>query len=104
MKANPIINDALLYDAEFAGIDKIAKIIKADSNQDRSSPGIILKYTSKEFKEKFDSSDMVISKGQGNYESLSEINRKIFFLLMVKCPLVAEDIGSDMASLIFKVK
>ena len=103
VKANPIINDVLIEDAKYAGIDKIATIIEGDAGQNRSSPGMVLPYTSKEFKEILQSSDMVISKGQGNYESLSDIDREVFFLLMVKCPLVAQDMGTELAQLVFKV-
>ena len=103
VKANPIINDALLEDAKFAGIDKIATIIEGDLGQDQSTPGIILKYTPGKFREIFNSADIVISKGQGNYESLNNSNREIFFLLMIKCPLVADDIGGSEGTLIFKV-
>jgi uncharacterized protein with ATP-grasp and redox domains len=104
VKANPIINDALAEDAEFAGIDKLAKIVEWDSNQKLSSPGIILSYASKKFLEIFESADMIISKGQGNYEGLSNVDRNIFFMLVVKCPLVAEHIDSDVGKLILKVK
>lgn len=104
VKANPIINDALIEDAKFAGIDKIASIIEGDLGQQKSTPGIILKYSPNKFLNIFNSADIVISKGQGNYESLSNSNREIFFLLMIKCPLVANDIGSSEGNLIFKVK
>jgi len=104
VKANPIINDVLVEDAKFAGIDKLATIMEGDAGQKRSAPGMVLPYASKEFQEKLRSSDMVISKGQGNYESLSDIDREVFFLLMVKCPLVAQDIGTEMAQLVLKVK
>lgn len=104
VKANPIINDVLVEDAKFAEIDKLATIMEGDAGQKRSAPGMVLSYVSKEFLEKLRSSDMVISKGQGNYESLSDIDREVFFLLMVKCPLVAEDIGTEMAQLVLKVK
>ena len=63
-----------------------------------------MQYASEEFLEKFRKSDMVISKGQGNYESFSACNREVFFLLMVKCPLVALDIGIEMGNLVLKVK
>ena len=104
VKANPIINDALVGDAEFAGIDKIATIIEGDSGQKLSSPGMILLYASKNFLEIFESSDMVLSKGQGNYEGLSDVDRDVFFMLVVKCPLVAQDIGCEVGKLILKVK
>ena len=104
VKANPIINDALINDAEFAGINRIAKIIEVDSEQEISSPGVILSYGSKDFLDIFELSDIVISKGQGNYEGLSYVNREVFFMLVVKCPLVAEDICCEVGNLILKVK
>jgi len=104
VKANPIINDAIIKDAKTAGIDKFAKIISGDAGQADSTPGILLKFASKEFLEHFNSADMVIAKGQGNYESLSNVKRKIFFMLVVKCPLVAHNIGNDVGKLILKVK
>jgi len=104
VKANPIINDATTEDAEFAEIDKIATIMKGDAGQTQSAPGMVLSYVSKEFYDIFESSDMVVSKGQGNYEGLSDVDRDVFFMLVVKCPLVARDIGGEMARLILKVK
>lgn len=104
VKANPIINDALIEDAKFAGIDRYAKVVSCDSGQNLSSPGIILSYASEQFLKLFDSSDMVLSKGQGNYEGLSDVKRNIFFMLVVKCPLVAQDIKADIRKLILKVK
>jgi len=104
VKSNPIINDANLEDAKFAGIDKIATVIAGDKGQKISAPGMLMPYVSNEFLELFKTSDMVISKGQGNYECLSNTDRKIFFLLMIKCPLVAKDIGIDVGKLVLKVK
>jgi uncharacterized protein with ATP-grasp and redox domains len=104
VKANPIINDALTEDAKFAEIDKLAKIIEGDSGQKLSSPGMILSYASEIFLKIFKSSDMVLAKGQGNYESLSDVDRDVFFMLVVKCPLVAEDIDDEVSKLILKVK
>jgi len=104
VKANPIINDALTEDVNFAGIDKLAKVVEWDSGQNLSSPGMILSYASEKFLKILESADMVISKGQGNYEGLSDIYRDVFFMLVVKCPLVAQDINSDVGKLILKVK
>jgi uncharacterized protein with ATP-grasp and redox domains len=104
VKANPIINDATMEDAYLAEIDKLATIIDGDSGQKQSAPGMILSYASKEFLDIFESSDMVISKGQGNYEGLSDVDRDVFFMLVVKCPLVARDISGELGRLILKVK
>jgi len=104
VKANPILNDATFTDAKKAGIDSLAKVISADADQNESSPGILLKTVSKEFLEHFNQDDLVIAKGQGNYESLNEVKREIFFLLLVKCPLVAQDMDAKVGDLIFRVQ
>ena len=93
-----------MEDAYLAGIDKLATIIDGDSGQKQSAPGMILSYASKEFLDIFGSLDMVISKGQGNYEGLSDVDRDVFFMLVVKCPLVAQDIGSEVGKIILRAK
>jgi len=104
VRANPIINDATIEDAKYAEIDKIATVIEGDAGQKKSTPGMVLDFASKKFLELFKYSDMVVSKGQGNYEGLSDVNRDVFFMLVVKCPLVARDIDGEVGSLILKVK
>lgn len=89
IKEKPIINDALIGDAIICGIDRIAKVISSGSD----ASGTIVPLCFKSFKEVYKRADMVISKGQGNFESLSRERRPIFFLFMVKCPVVAKDIG-----------
>ena len=46
--------------------------------------------------------DLVISKGQGNYESLSDVNANIYFLLIAKCPVIAGDLGVEKGNIILK--
>ena len=50
----------------------------------------------------YDNSKFIISKGQGNYEALSNERRPIFFLLKVKCHVIAKDIGVDEGGIILK--
>ncbi len=99
VKDGPIINDALHEDALAAGLDRYARII---SNGSRC-PGTVLGDCSVELREIFSTADLVIAKGQGNFESLSEVDREIFFLLTVKCPVaarhMAELTGEDQALL-----
>ncbi|MFA5369134.1 MAG: ARMT1-like domain-containing protein [Candidatus Omnitrophota bacterium] len=87
VKAGPVINDALIEDAGVCGIDKTVRVISNGTNV----PGTILGLCSKEFKKIYNNSDMIISKGQGNFETLSHEKRPIFFLLMVKCRVVAKE-------------
>jgi len=53
---------------------------------------------SKRFLEKFEKSDVVIAKGQGNYETLFDEQRPIYFLFKVKCEPIAEHAGADVGS------
>lgn len=89
VKERPIINDALAEDAAACGIDKMAEVISSGSD----APGTVLSLCSGHFLEKFRRADMVISKGQGNFEALSPPSRPIFFLFMAKCPVVVKDVG-----------
>jgi uncharacterized protein with ATP-grasp and redox domains len=98
VREHPIINDALREDAIAAGIDKVADIVSSGAD----APGNILGLCSDEFFEIYEASDFIISKGQGNYEGLSEENRPIFFLLKAKCSVIAEHIGVKQGSIILK--
>ena len=104
VKANPIINDVTKKDAITAGIQNYAEIIEGDEGSKTSAPGMVLSNASTTLHSLLESSDMIISKGQGNYEALSDISREIFFLLMVKCPLVANDIDESLGKMVLKVK
>ncbi|MFA4992526.1 MAG: ARMT1-like domain-containing protein [Candidatus Omnitrophota bacterium] len=96
VKAKPIINDALFEDAKFCGVDKVARIISNGTG----APGTILSLCSKEFKKIYRGSDMIISKGQGNFESLSGEARPIFFLFTVKCQPAARESGAKIGSIV----
>jgi len=96
VKGGPIINDALKEDAEFAGLADLVPIIDNGAN----APGTILELCSAEFVRKFQEADLVIAKGQGNFETLNDAPKKIFFLLKAKCPVVAEHIGCALNSML----
>lgn len=96
----PIINDITEKEARQIGIDKIAEILSSGT----TAPGTILELCNQEFIRKFYDADLVISKGQGNYEGLSGVQRSIFFLLKVKCPVIAENIGVREDDIILKGK
>ena len=96
VRGKPIINDALIEDAIFCGINKVAKIISSGSD----APGTIMKYCSPEFVELYKDTGLIISKGQGNYESLSEEDKSIFFLFKAKCPVIAEDVSCKVGDMV----
>jgi uncharacterized protein with ATP-grasp and redox domains len=81
------LNDATFQDAEAAGIDSVAKVISNGFD----APSTVLGQCSEEFLAVYHSADLIISKGQGNLEGLiHEKDPRIFFLLMVKCDVMAE--------------
>lgn len=98
VRGSPVINDATRVDAQTAGIHEIASVI--DNGSD--APGTLLEECSPEFLERFNAADLVIAKGQGNFETLSETPKNIFFLLSVKCPMVAAEVGAAVGSLVVK--
>jgi uncharacterized protein with ATP-grasp and redox domains len=94
----PIINDATMEDARKSGIGKVARIVSSGCD----APGTVLKRCSQEFLSLFARADLIVSKGQGNFESLSGEEAPIFFLLNVKCPVIARNLGTGIGSLILK--
>jgi uncharacterized protein with ATP-grasp and redox domains len=89
VKSAPIINDATYEDAVAAGIEQVAKIIGNGSN----APGTLFDQCSETFRKRFAQADLIIAKGQANYESLSNSSAPIFFLLQAKCSVIARDLG-----------
>jgi len=96
VRGNAIINDALMEDAEMVGITDLLPVVSNGDN----IPGTVLNRCSDEFKEIFEESDLIISKGQGNYETLSEVDRNICFLLKAKCPVIAKDLNREVGDFI----
>jgi hypothetical protein len=97
VREKPIINDATLEDAKFAGIDKVAKLITIGG----AAPGAVLKLCSLKFMDQYKHADLVIAKGQGNYESLSR--EPICFLLIAKCEVIAKDLGVNVGDMVLKL-
>ena len=98
VRGGPVINDATLIDTEYAGLTNLVKVI--DNGSD--APGTILDDCSQSFCRQFFSADLIIAKGQGNYESLNEEDKNIVFMLMSKCAIITHDTGSSVGSLIIK--
>ena len=90
VRGKHVLNDALLEDAEMVGLTGLVKVIDNGSYY----PGTVLDSCSDEFVKTFKEADLVIAKGQGNYETLSDVDHNIVFMLRIKCPVVARDIGA----------
>jgi uncharacterized protein with ATP-grasp and redox domains len=86
VKGSPVINDATMEDAREVGLDEIVEVV--DNGSD--APGTILEDCSEDFMRRFEKCDLVIAKGQGNFETLENTaDKRIFFLFKVKCPEIA---------------
>jgi damage-control phosphatase, subfamily I len=97
-RSKAIINDVTLEDAYMVGIDTEAEVISSGCRY----PGIVLTETSEQFGMIYNSADLIIAKGQGNLEGLSEVNDgRIFLILRIKCERVAESVGAAVGDLIF---
>jgi len=94
VRGSPVINDATVADARAVGLSEIVQII--DNGSD--APGTILEDCSQDFVRRFAEADLILAKGQGNFETLSDEPRNIFFLFKVKCPVIAAHLGLPVGS------
>ena len=97
VKGSPVLNDVTESDAREIGMDAVARII---DNGD-CAPGTVLHRTSEAFRCEFQAADVIISKGQGNYESLGGIEKeRLFFLFTAKCDTVCAEAGVPKLSIV----
>lgn len=97
VREKPILNDATMEDARFVGMDRLCRVISSGAD----SPGTILSRCHQSFLQELHASPIVISKGQGNFESLHGRVPGIFFALKVKCPVVARLTGFPVRTSVF---
>jgi hypothetical protein len=97
VRGAPVINDATIEDAEYVGLNKIVTVI----SNEYDAPSTIVHKSGKMFQQYFEKADLIISKGQGNMEGLLPLkDKRIFFLLMVKCNVMAELLNVEKDSLV----
>lgn len=96
-REKPIINDAVAEDFAILDLPRGVEVISSGSVY----PGTILEETSPEFRRLFDEADVILSKGQGNFETLwGEAPGRLFFILRVKCGQVARAVGADVGQVV----
>jgi uncharacterized protein with ATP-grasp and redox domains len=98
VKGSPVINDSTMEDAEESGLIEVCDVIDNGSE----AVGTILEWTSSAFQKVFNDVQLVISKGQGNFETLSGAEKKIFFLFQSKCDVVSKELGLSTGSMLLK--
>jgi uncharacterized protein with ATP-grasp and redox domains len=103
VKSGPILNDATLEDARQVGLGEVAEVFTTGNDH----IGTNLDESSDEFLERLRTADVIIAKGQGQYESLTEVEsrlpRPIAYVLRAKCSLVADKLGVPRNGNIVKV-
>ena len=97
VRGNPIINDVTMKEAKEAGFERLCHLVDSGVN----TPGFVYERATQESQELFDTADLVITKGMGNYECLSPSPRtELCYLLKVKCNVVARSLGQEVGDII----
>ncbi|MDR1007409.1 MAG: ARMT1-like domain-containing protein [Campylobacteraceae bacterium] len=98
-RGKPIINDITYKDAINSGLNEYAEVI--DSGV--PTPGFVYSMASHEAQEKFKRADIIIAKGMGNFECMSENEQtNIFYLFKVKCAPVGRFAQAKLGSIVCK--
>ncbi len=99
VRGGPVINDATLEDAQTAGLTQLLPVITTGTNR----LGIPWNHVSEEFLSHYHRADLLISKGQANYETVSERHEKdTFYILRAKCNVISHELGVNPLDLIVK--
>ena len=85
VRGTPVLNDVTMKEAKQVGLDKLSKVIDNGNN----IPGTWLAEISKEALSEIEEADFVISKGQGNFETLQQCGKNIYYIFMCKCDMFA---------------
>lgn len=98
VRSKPTLNDATPEEAIASGLSSCARIIPSGSDM----PGVNMDEATEEFQRAFWESDIVICKGQGNFETLSDSGRDVFFLLKAKCQVLSRLLGVSLGDYVFR--
>lgn len=97
VRSVPVLNDITESEAEQIGIGSRAVVVSSGAE----GPGLVLETADPDFVDIFKQADLVLSKGQGNLEGLSEVKRDIFFLLKAKCRMIAGFLNTELNNFVF---
>jgi hypothetical protein len=92
-----VFNDVTRDDLADCGLEGFTQGVV--SNGPEGYPGVIIQEAPDEFLKEFNSADLIVSKGQGNFETLSDSTAPIAFLFLAKCPVVLREIGAELHSI-----
>lgn len=97
VRGEPVLNDCTIDDARQVGLDKLVTVI----GNGTAIAGTVLEKISTEAKSLIDNADLVISKGQGNFETLHHCEKNIYYLFLCKCEMFAQRFGVEKFTGIF---
>jgi len=97
VKSGPVINDATMEDADTTGMSALVPVLETGS----ADIGVNWERCSDAFREAFETADVIIAKGHGNFETCNERPENVYFLLKAKCELVAGEIGCKLGDIVF---
>jgi uncharacterized protein with ATP-grasp and redox domains len=98
VKGSPVLNDCTRADAVEAGLPEVCEVI--DNGSD--AVGTILEYTSGDFQRRYAQMQFIVSKGQGNFETVADPQKTIVYLFQSKCEVVSRELGLSLGSMILK--
>ena len=98
VKGSAVLNDVTREDAVQVGLDTLCEVI--DNGSD--AIGTILPWTSSEFQNEFERAELIISKGQGNFETLFGTAKRTYFLFQSKCDVVSRELELPVCSMLFR--
>lgn len=98
VKGSPVLNDVTMDDACQTRLTELCEVV--DNGSD--AIGAILQWTSPEFQTHFQSADLIISKGQGNFETIANNGKRAYFLFQSKCDVVSKELGLSSGSMLLK--
>jgi len=97
VRTTAILNDLTIEEAKNFGLDNKTTLIDSGS----TGPGMLMEEANEEFLNIYNDADIILSKGMGNFEGMSEKNREIFFLLKAKCFEIANYLNVKKGDLVF---
>lgn len=100
VRGAPVINDATREDTDATGISQMVRVI----DNGTAIPGTVLQRCSDQFLSVYNNADLIVSKGQGNYETLPHDDGRIYFLFKAKCPVVAQKAGCGLGDIVIQNK
>lgn len=99
VRNRPILNDVTLSDAHFAGIDQVADALVVSACD---SAGAVIGQAGPAMQRAYQEADIIVAKGQGNYEAMSDEKGPVYFFLKVKCPAVSRETGEPVGTYLLK--